>query len=36
MSNGAEIPIRFVPCSEMSPFLDRLSPLYLKQGRPAL
>ncbi len=36
MSNDAEIPIRFVPCSEISPLLDRLSPLYLKQGRLAL
>ena len=32
MSNDAEIPIGFEPYPEMSPFLERLDPLYLKQG----
>ena len=32
MSNDAEILIGFEPYPEMSPFLNRLGPLYLKQG----
>ena len=32
MSDKAEIPIGFEPYPEMSPFLERLDPLYFKQG----